>query len=723
MTVGGHDVRTDGPSGIAAGPAGDELMAGASARPRRPVPGRGLGPSARTRFPGALRFAVALWAACLAPSGAAADWKAFIPRPLDNGAYLDLFTSFERDESRTTARPARWTDTFIREKLTLYSNGYSYHPRFLLYQFSIGATGRQEDYDSNTTSLGWRHGSGLEYNAKVLLLPEHPYNLEAYASRYEPLFKEHSAVEHNSVATTHGASVRYRKKPYFLNVSYANQTVESARSSSDVTRVGVNGEYFKRYASGNELSVNGGFNPSWFSNSQGTEGDSQEYLLGNLVKWRRVQLHSSLSKNTFDQETLGTNRFENDQFVWYERLTARLPWHFRTNLSHRWQDSESIISNAAAAQARTLSDKSKNLQFDLIHKLYRSLDTTYTFRRGARTSFAGETTALSNALALNYTKSIPRGRILAGTSLGRTETDNRGQVDIVDEPHSGVAVPGVFTLQQQNAEPTSIEVFLRSPLPPFETVRLVEGVHYTKIPAQNTFEIQVFALPPEFVVPEAYDFFVTYSLLTGDFELRTDTFGGNASVQLFDNLLTPYFGYVTVRSDVLAGVFPGIPVDSTTYTTGLLVHRGPVRARGEYQKLEWEVSPYEAWKAEVQYVSALTPTTSVYATTAYLNKHYPQGLSAFVDRAFTEETVSVSGSIQKRLLRDMYASTGGSYSWRQGLVDSNAYSLNAALMWRIGRTDLTVGASAYGADTTGAGVISTEREHQYFYVRLRRKLL
>ena len=76
---------------------------------------------------------------------------------------------------------------------------------------------------------------------------------------------------------------------------------------------------------------------------------------------------------------------------------------------------------------------------------------------------------------------------------------------VIYEPHVGVSVPGSFTVDQPNADQTTIVVYLRSPLPPFELVRLVENVNYAVIPTQNTFEIPVFALPPQFVVPGTYD--------------------------------------------------------------------------------------------------------------------------------------------------------------------------------------------------------------------------
>lgn len=667
-------------------------------------------------------FLLSLLTICLAPPCVLAEWVDFVPRPLENGSFVDVYSSYERDHLSNGTR-RRWDDTFVREKLTVYSNGYSYHPRFLLYQFSLGGAAKQEDYESSLLPpQGWKYGSSVDYDARLHFLPEHPYNLHLFSRRYEPLFKEQAATQHSSVGESHGVSFRYREKPYFLHTGFVDDRVESSQSSSDVMRFNLDGEYFRRFTNGNEVSFNGAFNPSWFSNSAGLDGSSAQYLLGNFVNLQSARLTSTLTKNDYDQESDST-RFENDQLALYELLSLYLPWSFRSNLSYRYQENEGKIRQAAAP-TRERSDTGQDLQFDVIHRLYQSLDTTYTFRDFTRTSSGGDTTTLSNALAINYTKLIPRGRFLAGGSVARGDTANEGQADVVSEPYSAISVPGSFTLRQQDPDPTSIDVFLRSPLPPFETIRLEENAHYVVIPIGNTFEIQVFSLPSDFVVPGTYDFLVSYSLASGDFELRSDTAGANVSAQLFENLLNPYFSYVAVRSEVLSGVFPGIPVDSTTYTTGLLVYLGPLRLRGEYQLVEWETSPYEAWRAEAQFVANLNPTTSAYATTSYVHRHYSVGTGAYYSSPFDEDAISGAGSIQKQLLsRNLHLSAGGSWTQLLGRTDTTAYSGNAALTWKIGKVDLSAGATAYASDTSGGGTMATRRDHELFYLKLRRRLL
>jgi len=40
----------------------------------------------------------------------------------------------------------------------------------------------------------------------------------------------------------------------------------------------------------------------------------------------------------------------------------------------------------------------------------------------------------------------------------------------------------------------------------------------------------------------------------------------------------------------------------------------------------------------------------------------------------------------------------------------------------VGKVDISLGATAYGSDTSGSTIVSTERDHQLVYLKLRRRL-
>ncbi len=669
-------------------------------------------------------FLVLVAVAGLAAPSAFGAWADYAPRTFENGAYLDLLASWEKDDTNAEARSFGWSDTFFKERITLFSSGYFYHPRFLQYYLSVGGALKQENYQTTyLDTQGWKSGTGFEYDARLFFLPEHPYNLELYARRFEPLYKDQSASQHDSVETTWGANFRYRRKPYFFNARYGEDRLESGPTWSTVDRLNLDGEYFKRYNNGNILSFNAAFNPSHFTDSSGLTGDSSEYLLGNVVELGRARLFSNVNSFDLSQEDPLSGTYTNKQLSWYELLSGTFPCELRADLSYRYLDNTSANEDRPRGSDTELSSTSRQVQLDLSQRLYQSLDTVYRGMRDSRVSSGGDTTNVSQWLAFNYTKAIPRGRVMAGVNGGRSETENEGRADIVDEPHLAQAVPGTFRLGQQNAEAATLDVYLKSPLSPYEPVLLKEGVHYILNPVAGTYDVTILGLPPRFAVPGTYDFYVSYTLTSGQFKLRSDVFGYNASVELLDHLLTPYFSYSTINSEVLSGEFPGTPIDSTTYTAGMNFLRGPWRAVGEYQRFEWDVSPYRAWRLQGQYVGPVNATTNVYATASYLDKYYPEGTSEDLTEAYTDRTTSLSGTVQKQLPpRGMMASLGGTWSHLDGLVTNDAYALNATLTWKVGKLDFSAGASAYHSDTESVNGPSYGRTHQYYFFKIRRQL-
>jgi hypothetical protein len=672
------------------------------------------------------RVAVFLCAALNAGAPPAfADAGDFIPTPWDNGAYLELFGSYEEDDISRVASPFGWEDTFLREKVTLFSDGFVYHTRFMQYHLAVGGALKQERYDTTFTEpAGWTHSSGVEYDARMYFLPEHPYNLELFALRYEPLYKQQASTRHDSVETSYGASLQYRRKPWLAHARYSVDTIDQGLYSTTINRLGLDGEYFKRYENGNQLTFNAAYNPSNSSTSEGLEAETDQYLFGNMVDLRSVRLNSTVSRNDYTQDSGFSGTFSNDQFQWWELLNVYFPWNLRSEVSWRRLENDSVIPDPVSGMERELSDDNDELQFELVHRLYQSLDSSYVYIDSSRSSSGGDTDARFQAINLNYTKTIPADhRLNLGAHLGRGNTESRGRTDIASEPHPAVAVPGSFVLAQQNVDPTSIVVFLRSPLPPFALVQLVEGLHYVLTPVANTFEVDVVALPPQFVVPGTYDFFASYTLTGGDYDLGTHTRGFTGSVDLFNTMLTPYYSYAAVRSDVLSGDFPGIPFDSTTHTAGVRYQRAPWRASVEYQDLDWEVSPYRAFRGDLQYVGELNPTMSLYGTAAYVHKRFYNGSSPGFTEPYTDQTLSASGSLRKVIPdRGLTFSVGGSLSETHGLVNTSGWSLNSSLTWRIGKLDVIAGANAYGSDTRGATTVESDRVHQYYYVTVRRML-
>ena len=647
-----------------------------------------------------------------------------MPRTLDSGAYLEVRGLSEEDENRHAERSFRWSDTFVKEKLTLFSNGYLYHPRFLLYRAAVTGAVSQERYESTLVpSRDWRADQGFEYDFSLHLLPEHAYNLSLFARRYEPLFTERFASRVNNVATSQGADFRYRRKPYFLHARYSDDTLTSGPISSGVRQLGLNGEYFRQFEGNDHLSLTAAFNPSRFERSSGLTGSSTGALLGNLLAYGRYRLSSHLSQSRLEQDDRQSGRFESTQLIWQERLDVELPLHFRTTLSYRQQQSENRFPDVDPSRLRGLSNVSRDLSGTLAHQLYESLTTSYSFTRSQQNSIGGDSHSSSHQLGLSYDKTIPRGRLLLGASFGRNEISNAGQRDVLSEAHPAVAVPGAFELGQANAEPASIALFLRSPVSPFESVRLLPGVHFAITDRADRLEIQILSLPDEFVLPASYDFEVSYSLAGGGFALRSNFRSVTGSVQLFNDRLTPYASHSTVSAEVLSGFYPGAIPDSTTTTAGLILRLGGLRARAEYRQVDWEASPYSSWLGELQYAGALTRSTRLYATASHKRWDYPRGRSDQPGEATNQTTDLAAVDLQQKLFaRTMTLSVGGSYTENHSLFDSRARSLNASLSWKIGRTDFSAGATLYESEADGGGIAISGRSRRIYHLRLRRDL-
>ncbi len=54
--------------------------------------------------------------------------------------------------------------------------------------------------------------------------------------------------------------------------------------------------------------------------------------------------------------------------------------------------------------------------------------------------------------------------------------------------------------------------------------------------------------------------------------------------------------------------------------------------------------------------------------------------------------------------------------------DSRSHSVNASLGWKMGRTDLSAGATIYDTEAEGDGIAISGRTRKLVYLRLRRDL-
>lgn len=666
-----------------------------------------------------------LGAIALAPAPIRADWTAFLPRPVKNGAFVDLYALDESDHLRTGGRDLRWKDLFLTEKLTVFSNGYVYDPRFLTFRvFGTGGL-KQEQYDASFLEpQGQKRGSSLEYDLRVTLLPEHPYNLELFATRYEPLFREQYATQHDTISTSRGADFRYRRKPWFFHARASDEKIESAETSSDVQKLILDGKYWKEYSNGRKLSFDAAFSPSRFQDAGGYGGRSTEASFGNLIDFKWIRLSSLLSRSDYSQTgDKSSPALNSRQLNVFELLGADLRENLRADAEYRYQGSSSDYGTPTSGSSAELTSVRRSLELTLHHQLYQSLQTIGSIRWDSGGSVGGRSAGQTESLALNYTKGVPIGRVYASVGGSLADIENAGQTQAVDEEHKAVEVPGAFLLGLPSTDSGSVVVFARSPQAPYPLVYLQENAHYMVSVVGNTLQVAILSLPPEFPLPGKYDFRVSYALAGGDFRQKLKSFNNSASLSLWDNLVTPFYSFIVARSDVVSGTAPGGGLDSQVATVGVSVFKGPLRGRLEFQDVKWDVGPFRALRAEVQYIGALTRTTNTNATADYQNRHFAETFVNGARPAYTENMLTVAGSVQQVLLaRALSVSLGGSYALISGLSRSRSYSLHASLEWRLGKLEVSGGASYSNSNTQDQTSYAGERTHSYYFLKLRRIL-
>jgi hypothetical protein len=675
------------------------------------------------------------------PSHARADWREFIPTPYENGADIQVRAMYEFDAKTAGTNILKWRDIFIKEKLMFYSLGHVYHPRFILYNLSVTGALKHENFEASSGETGgWRNASGMEYNANFLILPEHPYKLRLFASRAEPLYKDLFSSQNHSIETNKGAVFSYKKKPYFFHLKYLANTFETEHNATDLKTFSTDGTYFKEYQNEQKLSLTGAYTYTSFSSPSQLKGSSNQFSFSNDISLKTkdslktLDLTSNLSKNTFAQESPFSRSLDNDQLFWQERIRAQLPLNFRTDLSYSYQKNMSAIGALGASPGGSISDASKKTELSITHLLYKSLHTTYIFRYDILNSIGGRQVSTGHSLSTIYTKAIPWGRVMAGLNLGRTKADSKGRTSIDNESHAATPVPGSFVLNAESVDPATVRVFMKSTLPPFELILLEENINYTATLLGNKLKIDVLNLPARFILPGTFDFLLTYTLISGNFELQSETVGYNLNFFLFDDIVNPFFSTLTTKSRVRSGIFPAVPVDAILYSSGLNLKRGPFRASAEYRKYDSNSAPYRERRAEVSYSHNITETSSAYAAAEYISTDYPEGLSALGGQGYNLTTASASANISKRFVREnLSLSAGGTYSYSKGLMKASAYSLHSSLLWKIGRFVVSFGASASSskselmhsmADSSASTLseIKSERIHQLYYLNVTRKL-
>lgn len=647
-----------------------------------------------------------------------ADYRQFIPRVSDYAGFLTVDASYEKQEDTTNGRGIKSKDIFFREMLQLNTVGYVYDPRFITFLVKLSGGVKQESFSIGDSSESFKTLWANQYTFRMIVLPEHPYNLELFALRVEPLTRR-AFLQSHSVAYSKGAIFRYKKKPYFLNAHYIDNTSESPAGSYTTRKYGVLGTYYKEMGGEKYYSYSGSYDHTTSSYTAG--GSTDEAALTNTYFLKTVSISSNVSYTESSQgEGPSSLSLSSKTINWGERAIFRLPWNFTSELGFGWNRNKMKTSSGTAGE-QDFTSTTRNFSLRITHQLYNSLFSSYGFGYGSLDSQTGTTTTLSNRLGFVYAKNIPWGRMRSSFSVGRTTTDRKGVQQVPNEPHSGVRVPGSFNLDNQDVDEDTIIVFVKSVLVPGQVIALTQDFDYIIEPFGNTFQITVLNLPPEFVIPGTYDFVVSYTLNDAESKLRTTNLNFSINFELLNDMLYPYYSHSTSRQKVVSGVSNEVPWNFTSDTVGFMFVKRPFTFSASYLKISSNINPSKGWKTELTYIDNLTENMQIQASTNYSSVYYPQGTG--VDGvSYTERLFGASAGVQQTFRKqDMHLAVVAAYSRDESLTTSNSYSFSANYVWNVGKLNLTAGATGSLSNSEFPGG-NSRRTDQYYYLTVKRQI-
>lgn len=668
----------------------------------------------------------------LIPSVAWSQASAFIPRITYYGGEFELEAVRESNEYEAFGRTdTKVVDTSFLERITLSTTGFVYHPRFVIFLAEVSGGLKQENIEGRGAAANnkWKTMSAIGYNFRMMLLPEHPYNLEFYAKRRTPLAR--GLLREGSVNHSQGAIFTYKKRPWEAHVSYGVSNTSSDQSSVDTTTYRGNVTHFIKhiatmagyYHSGSEGSVTAS-SPSYSLSSS-----TDNYFLSNRIEFKRIRLDSMVQQNNFDQENSFSSPMTTEKFLWEERLNLDLPWNFDVTASYTRNDDSQTLGGIASAPDRETKAVLDTTRLHISHRLFRSLSTTYSLTDVRATYTNGESKSLSHNFGASYSKKIPWGMMYAGLNLGRLTTDRTGTPVVVNESHQALVLES-FILNADNIDTVDlVQVRSKVPGPLFGTfVDMTEGTNYQLIQTGSQTSVLILSIPPAALDPldvNPYEFQVSYSIHPGDVKYETTRSAFNMKFSLFKNFLVPYFSHSVVSQEVISGNLPSGDTESTTDRIGIQLHKAPYSATLEYENRQSNLNPSQRWYADLFYSKAIAPTMTLGAKLLFRRETTEPPADPVPGQetdSTTENTFGGDVKFTKQFTRiNLFFTSNASYLMRTGDVQGYGLAFGNALSWVYGGLNLSLGANINYNETEARNGTQTQL-NQYYYLKLKRKL-
>ena len=626
---------------------------------------------------------------------------------------------YEKDENKTGGSGLDTSNKETAFTLEFKAGGYSYHPRFLIFLARVLGRYLWEEYKSNDREKSESYDK-LDYEFRAALLPEHPYNAEVYTLKHTTFIRRTIESGYRPVLTEKGLILNYEKRPILLSATY----VDSSLDENDANDTQVDTETW-RY---NATFFKGPLHLFWTYTTYDSydtftliDGQLDSYALEGRVRWKGVRWTSRLNKSRFIQESPINPYLRDDLMIWTEEVSMDLNWNLRTFAEFRHYEDTQLTGEFEGFPEQLFDTMTNSASLNINHRLFESLFTTYTLNHVYSKVNMGVSENLTNTIMFDYRKRIPGGLLTAGLHYMRDIAEARGTPTIVNEEHI-VRMFERFQLNREGVNSTTISIQIvdennhRAPLE--------EDIHYFIYPIGNTFEIQLVDVPPGFQKPDA---FATYKLLIsyeteGDYKLRSEEVGYRTGLQLFGGLFQPYFEHTLYQQKVLEGIYSGGPEDATRNTVGVASQLGRWSGFVEYTDYTSRYRPYNQKKMQLIYERLIGRSARFHTKLYYQNTSYNRAELSPNSLVYREEQIGIfSRYIMHLTKKNLQYTVSGSYIKTNSYSDSDSYTLDTMLTWRIGKLyiDFNAGIMDTSTDTRGQ---EQSIINKYLYITVKRRL-
>ncbi len=652
----------------------------------------------------------------LAPLDASGQWKKFMPRITDRGADLEVDAIYESEENLIDGSGTNYSDLSLREKITLWGEGYIYHPRFIIFLAKVSGALRQERFENDPSGTDTDSWTEDEYEFRVKLLPEHPYNLELYTMLTHPFVRGLFVGDLRTEVREKGAIFKYKKRPLQFYADYIDYEVSNILYSTDTKRFDASGTVYT-----NAFTQTVGYSHiDSTTNTNSSTTDDIMRIANTLSLFERATLQSGFDYQTSEQTGPDIKR-DDETINWTENFHLQLPWNFEADLRYYLYDDTTKGLEVPGTLDNEFVTKTKTTTFTLTHRLYSSLTSQYLWNDVENRTTTGDSDSTQNALIFTYNKLIPGGSLLADFYVRETRSSRKGALAALDEPHRS-SLFEEFLLAADDIDRQTIVVRVRDPLTA-QLFTLVPDVNYVVVPEDPKTGIIVFSLPPEVTISDpfaTFEFLVSYATASETAALRTDDLGYSMQFSLFNNRVIPYYRFYMTKQHVISGTIIGEPEDTTSHTVGVTLRRLPYWLWAEYNRMYSNIKPQQRYRIEGNYSNNITLSTVLSARLYYEKTKYYE--SFYTPTPYTDTLKGVEVKLLSNVpLRNLSANLTGSYFERTAIYKSKTWLANASLLWKIGKLEVTFGASYIN---TQSDVIDQKQttKYQYYSLNIKRTL-